>query len=239
MKLAKKPKISKETLEKLYHSEKSVFDIAKSLGVSRPTIHCWVKRYNIQLRRKSYKDKINLKLLEKLYLEKNKPMTKIAKILGIPQYILYFYKAKYALPRNPLAALKNQIKLPKSRFEIGFIVGLIVSEGTISVLSLKRRLTPRLNIANTNLSLLKFAQKIIGGCVSKGTKHKKQCYNLSIRAMPHLFELLNLLNPFMPMKHEHAELVAEFCELRMKNYKNPYTPRELEIVERVQKLNKR
>lgn len=131
-------------------------------------------------------------------------------------------------------------------FELGFIVGLVEGEGTISLSMGKSKifkqgfaLCPRFYITNTNLQLLSEAKRIIGGIIfkakSKNTKHKDK-YKLCIDGLKVKSFLLEIL-PYLITKKKQCELAIKYIDIHKRRC--GYSMEEQGLYNYMKKLNKR
>jgi len=135
-----------------------------------------------------------------------------------------------------------------TEFELGFIIGLIEGEGSIT---LGRgvcknpqgfSLHPRFFITNTDMVLLNKAQSIIGaGKIFKKEKiqkiNHKQGFKLCIDDKNELKTLLLKLEPYLISKRKQCQLLLEYINTHIR--KNGYSKRDTEIFQEIKTLNKR
>ncbi|MGD9643968.1 MAG: LAGLIDADG family homing endonuclease [Elusimicrobiales bacterium] len=145
--------------------------------------------------------------------------------------------------------------------ELGWLAGLIDGEGCITLTRAHQRdsIRPILQITNTSLPLLEKAQRLIEELSGKRPNIKIQsnrgkfgyrtCYIIQIRRHATIASVLRALTPHMVAKREQTELVLAFVESRMSAprrvmrgrrggyYKQWYSEVELELLERVHRLN--
>ena len=97
--------IDKKLLYKLYiEDKKNEIDIAKTLGVSRPTVYHYLKKFNI-----SKKDRIKPALLYKLYVKERKSCSKISRVIGYSCRTIYRRFKEFNIPRSRI----NRVKIDK------------------------------------------------------------------------------------------------------------------------------
>jgi hypothetical protein len=141
-----------------------------------------------------------------------------------------------------------------SDFDIGFIIGLIEGEGTITCYTPRPpkiiHPCPAISISNSSLQLLEHAQRIIGGKihfhgspgrpVGGGTRYvsKKNMFKLTVYGLTTVFKTLKILQPYFITKRKVCDLIIELCEERFKQpYHAPLSDKEKQIVEEVRRLN--
>jgi len=135
-----------------------------------------------------------------------------------------------------------------TKFELGFIIGLIEGEGTITIgrgvckNPQKFSLHPRFFITNTDMVLLKTAQSIIGmGKIFRKEKiqkiNHKQGFKLCVNDKNELKTLLLKLEPYLISKRKHCQLVLEYINNHKR--RRGYSKRDVEIFEEIKKLNSR
>lgn len=131
-------------------------------------------------------------------------------------------------------------------FELGFIIGLIEGEGSITLSRGKSTifkqgfsLCPRFYITNTNLQLLSEAKKIISGTIfkekSKNSKHRDK-YRLTLDGLKVRSFLVEIL-PYLITKKKQCELAIKYIDIHKRRC--GYSLEEQELYDRIKKLNKR
>jgi hypothetical protein len=140
-----------------------------------------------------------------------------------------------------------------SDFDIGFIIGLIEGEGTITCYSPRPpkiiHPCPAISISNSSLQLLQRAQRIIGGKIifhssprplGGGSKYvgKKNMFRVSVYGLATVYKTLKILQPYFITKRKVCDLIIELCEERFRQpYHAPLSDKEKKIVEEVRRLN--
>jgi len=164
------------------------------------------------------------------------------------------------LLRGQSTGLDNQ---QATREELAWLAGIIDGEGYIGIQlerirkhSIARRATVGMQISNTDEEICLKAVSIIKKIginpylkidkTALKKSSKKIVYVVVVHRMALMIRLLKpVLQYLTGNKKKRAELVLEFCELRMKNYihgshtKNFYNDRELEIIDTCLPLQKR
>lgn len=141
---------------------------------------------------------------------------------------------------------------PLTEVERAYIAGLIEGDGSISITRGRscRKLacgqtscTPKISIGNTNKELLAHVKTLLqGSCSITNKKPKARRKQLSILEIGRLLDIKSLLQqliPFLVGRKKQAELVLEFCNLRLNDKWGEYNPRLFGITEEVQMLNKK
>lgn len=98
------------------------------------------------------------------------------------------------------------------RNTLSYIAGFFDGEGSIYISGSKRQLFLGISITNTDLSVLQYIQKIIGGKISKSPdsrENTKKLFRLRLYSQEAKQILIELL-PFLHTKKQQAYLVIEF-----------------------------
>lgn len=92
-------RLDRDTLEKLYVKEqKSTSEIAKQFGCTPRTIQLKCRKFGIKLRPKGGKlEYINKSILQKLYVEENKSLREISKILSCSPSVIKKRRKEYGI----------------------------------------------------------------------------------------------------------------------------------------------
>ncbi len=130
-----------------------------------------------------------------------------------------------------------------TEFELGFIIGLIEGEGSITLGKGVCKnyqgfsLHPRFFITNTNLQILNEAKRIIGGVIYteklKNPKHKIK-YKLAIDGVK-LKNFLLEICPYLLSKKKRCGLLIKYIDIHKR--KNGYALEEIEIFNLIKKEN--
>lgn len=133
--------------------------------------------------------------------------------------------------------------------ERGYIAGIIDGEGSIS-LRLRRHefnqgwdIRPKITVDNTNKEVTEWLKDHTGGRVSPKPIYrpahlgKKPIWLYRLTGIVNIRALLEELLPLLIIKHEHAEIMLEYCNLRMQRWKKPYTNQEFDLANRLRALN--
>jgi len=140
-----------------------------------------------------------------------------------------------------------------SEFELGYIAGFVDGEGTISVTKQGREdgltLHPLIRISGTDGDVVgkmaSWFNKSVNGPYGKDAYEEKRdgnrrdYYSFEIRTWRGVLNILEGICDRLIVKRKQASLVKELCQIRLDNYGEDYTERELELVERIRELNKR
>lgn len=113
-------------------------------------------------------------------------------------------------------------------------------------------LYPMVSLGNTDFELLEKFKNLLGfGHIGKGTEEVRWFYKngneykskplkkWEIRSVPEIKYFLRQIVEYLPAKKRQGELLLEYTEIRLKNWRLPYTPREYEIQDEMKKLNER
>lgn len=173
-------------------------------------------------------------------------------IVGRANHLMGIHRSGYR-PFECYLKLKHYVD-KFSDFEKGSLVALIIGEGCIGIhhqgLSTQLQLSPTISIANTDVNVIEYLNKIFHGIPLKRNieqwkkeGNRKPTTLFRIRGLG-VLALLETLEPYMFAKRNQTRLVIEFCESRFENMlekgkATPYTRRELEIVAEVEVLNKK
>ena len=146
-------------------------------------------------------------------------------------------------------------------FERGFIVGMIEGEGTITLSCgwhkgknhISVTMHPVVNVNNTSKELIDKCNLILNGSMyasRKYSKKRKPYYRTEIHSIHKTKSFLELIIADLILKRRQAELVIEFCKIRLdkqekgKNkihgcaiYGEGYGEREFEILKEIRLLN--
>jgi hypothetical protein len=148
-----------------------------------------------------------------------------------------------------------------NHFERGFMVGMIEGEGTITLSCQwqKRKkyvsvtMHPTVNIVNTCKELIEKANPIWHGSIflrERNSGKRKPCYRTEIHSIEKVKVFLEEVMNDLTCKRRQAELVLEFCNLRIEKrdkkpsklhgccrYGEGYGEREFEILKEIRLLN--
>lgn len=111
------------------------------------------------------------------------------------------------------------------REEIAYVAGVVDGDGCITLTPIKRNYKtfymPHFHIVNTNLKMIKFCQKIIGGRILtfKDKRHNRKLrYRLYSHNISEIIKILTKILPYLVTKKERAEVLLKFCKYRKKHY---------------------
>lgn len=131
--------------------------------------------------------------------------------------------------------------------EAAYIAGFIDGEGTISLNRLFKKhphptFYPLVRIDNVNKEVLTWINERIGGrlhhIIEKRINHQNK-WRLDTARTLEITELLKQLIPFLKVKRKHAEVLFEFCELRLNTAYRNRTSTEFESFEKLREFNRR
>jgi len=130
-----------------------------------------------------------------------------------------------------------------------YIAGLLDGEGSITVQrsTYSKRfpsstkdfyVNPQLAIVNSDLTVLKDIQKVLGGRIYSRRKQRPH-HTLYWSKTEEILTVLSKLYPYLRIKRKQAELLMEFClkKIRHGRVKEPYPPEVLELDRAIASLN--
>lgn len=148
---------------------------------------------------------------------------------------------------NQDITIANQQKRP-SEADLGWFAGIIDGEGslTININSTRRSIYPRLWIAAISKEMI---EKCIDTLEGLGVEYlvrwevaskdgiRKSHHYVAITTCKRLEQILEVIKDYLVVKRKHADLVLEFCKIRLSlPYGHPYTQRELELFQEIKPL---
>lgn len=165
------------------------------------------------------------------------PTKELAKKLGVTIYSLYhraqdLKMTKKLRGRGVIAGQwfsPTVEKVPSD--EIAYIAGIFDGEGTLCISKTSgKNLGPAFAITTTNIGLRDFLLKRIGGSSYTEMRHKnklneKDCYSVYVKSAEKVKVLCGILLPYLKVKKRQAELMIEFCKLKL----DPKRDREKEM----------
>ena len=134
-----------------------------------------------------------------------------------------------------------------TEFEKGWLTGIIEGEGTLTINN-KRNPRPLLQIANTDLSLIRKASSLLGvGFIVKDARENRNTsYYVIVNAVWSVNSILRQLQPCFvsQRKQELCKLLLRFCEVRLNYFKKKRIPAEArekirDIIKIVASLNRK
>jgi len=133
-----------------------------------------------------------------------------------------------------------------NQFEQGYLAGIIDGEACLTIAKIRSRhytrgyyYRPRMTITSSNLGLLEFIQKLIGGTIHNHSwgrlkdGHRKHAYVLNL-SPGKLKYLLPKIAQNLIAKREVAELMVEFCGLTRSGVN--YAHREQKELDRLDEI---
>lgn len=174
----------------------------------------------------------------------------LASELGRTKMAIYSKAVKCGLTKKRIRP--NSIST-LSQIQRAYLAGIIDGEGAIFIAKGKRSknnkgehrfvLVPSVSITNTDLKALKHFQDVIGsGGIYKNrarTPFSKPLYQLMIRNLKSVLNLLTQINRFSVIKTKQIDLAIKFCRSRLSHPSKRYTLNELKIYDHLKKLNRR
>jgi hypothetical protein len=126
------------------------------------------------------------------------------------------------------------VKFLLSKTEAAYLAGIIDGEGTITLTKMHRteHRRPIISIASTEIELLQYIQKLIGGYISSKKNYNpslhKNSYVLTIKNKRDIFTILICISPYLKIsqKKKRASLILDkYDKLTARNGK--YNPDQL------------
>jgi len=109
-------------------------------------------------------------------------------------------------------------------FDLGFVIGMIEGEGTIS-LGQKNHLSPHIQIVNTQWELLEIPRRLLNnwGTIYDhcAEGNRQQSWTYKIFKSVEVEEVLRVLEPHLITKKKQAQLILELIELSKSNVRHP------------------
>ena len=119
---------------------------------------------------------------------------------------------------------RPRIKVPKVKWKLAYMAGIIDGEGTICFVESKTAKygrVPTIGIANTSLELLRWIEKVFGGNINRKPvkgKNRKPQYQWRCRAMREVLILGEAILPLLVVKKDACKRVIAFCKKRLAEY---------------------
>ncbi len=137
--------------------------------------------------------------------------------------------------------------------DVVYLAGIVDGEGHIGMTALKREngkdwFTPRLNITNTDLRLMKWLQNKLGNKGLNVYIHKakvvprgwKQRYTFQVSGPASIYAVLMQIYPYLILKKEQAKLAMDFASTRLGLVKGtPYEEDYMPVYNRLRELNRK
>jgi len=126
-----------------------------------------------------------------------------------------------------------------------YLAAIIDGEGTITVIIENRRdgtLTPHISISGTDGNLLRWLKtRLRSGYYVREDKYpqRKPIWRVRIEGLLNVKILLEQIVQFLIVKRKQAELLLEFCNLRLEDRARERNPRLFEIAKEIRYLNRK
>lgn len=166
-----------------------------------------------------YRDKV-----KELYLTKSLSTYQIAKKFNCsPATIQNLLKEEGVELRKPGHRLKKTVLIPKEKWKIHYLAGILDGEGAIKLQKSRgsrHGSHPRLWVKNTDKKLVEWLHKTFGGHINferRSRTNWSDIWRWSVTSTFDLTRLLPLVLPYLIVKREDAEKVLEFCKRRLEN----------------------
>ena len=166
----------------------------------------------------------------------------IAEKVGCSESSVWFYVRGIICEKKNSAYVDMRDRcLGLSDFELGWVSGIIDGEGWVGIGRNKTFLGARISVSSADNIMVPRLNMLLGGNVCKKKAHEKcrsqktwDLYTLStVRAF------CEVVGVKLHVKKRQAELLADFCRMRMEFYSKKYTHAELLIVDKLSVLNKK
>lgn len=189
-------------------------------------------------------------ILEKYYATRNKD--ELLKLLPRSWESVLHRASRLGTARTSVKAYLREQRIGKlSHDEAVYVAGMFDGEGTFTIYikgciitsgnGVTPPLRPIISLVNTSQPLIKWLRPRLGNCTLKKphTKTRKAVYILQIARLMDIKTLLEQISPYLIVKKKQAELLLEFCNLRLQGKWREYNPRLWEIAKEIRKLNRR
>jgi hypothetical protein len=153
-----------------------------------------------------------------------------------------------------LGLTKYQHSLPTfnlTDIEKGYIAGIIDGEGTITVTieaygrpyckNKRPYLRPLLEVANNSKEIIEKLKTLLGGSYSEKTYQykgiKKPNYEWIVSGVPRSLAILREIAPHLIQKKKVAYALMEFCESRIRNFRQPHSETEVNLANEIRNMS--
>lgn len=157
---------------------------------------------------------------------------------------LHHKASRMRIPRACVKALLKPRRIPKLSLEEKiYTAGIIDGEGTITLYVHGGIVTPLTDISNNHKGLITWLRKHLGGgtgYTQTDTRgNRRPTYHVKFTRLLDVKALLEQILPYLIAKKKQAELVLEYCNLRLQDKALEYNPKLYEIAIQVRRLNER
>lgn len=133
-----------------------------------------------------------------------------------------------------------------SQLELGWFVGIIDGEGSISIRKQGQTFTPTIKMSNTSKKLIdKYCElldkmEVSYHCYGRQKEgDRKYQWEVSVNGRPRVLKLLLLIVDSLVSKQQQANKVLEWIESRGLDLRGKYTENQLKIISDIRILNGR
>lgn len=145
--------------------------------------------------------------------------------------------------RASVSTVLRQRRIPELKLEEKvYIAGIIDGEGTITLYVHGGIMTSIIDLCNNHLGLIDWLEEHLH-CGSRYTninhKRVRPTYHIKFYRLLDVKALLEQVLPYLIVKRKQAELVLEFCNLRLQDKFLEYNPKLYDLAIEVRKLNER
>ena len=239
----------------------SAIDVARRFDLHRNTVEKWLKNGRLKGVKVGRRYLIPEEEIERL------TKTRIVRCRRWTAEEVNILKSSYGLPKEevlkllPRRSYDSIIKKAQelgivwkpifssydlTDFDLGFIIGLIEGEGTLTISVARGYGRPLIQIANTDLELINKTSTLLGTgfTIRDARKGRKTAYYLKTSSIHKIMQILTKLRPYFvsERKRKLCDLLLEYCKLRETHYlkkgkKFGTSTREEEIIREVRMLN--
>jgi len=144
-----------------------------------------------------------------------------------------------------------------SEREIGWLCGMVDGEGSLMIVRnqacrrTSERWLPRITIVGTHVPTLNYLSNLLDIMglpyhiswrlhnISRATnKASLHSWDLRAQGLKRTLRWLNILAPYLVTKQRQAELLVDFCNLRLEQYsKDSYTPEQVKLIQTIRGMN--
>lgn len=126
-----------------------------------------------------------------------------------------------------------------SETEKAYIAGIVDGEGSITINITRCRWSPLISVINTYEELIDWLvpRFHVNKLKVKTLKRWKERYIINVWKTWDVITILEQIMPYLIVKKRNAELVLEFCKLKLFNLSGEPTSRDYEILKEIRTLN--
>lgn len=123
--------------------------------------------------------------------------------------------------------------------EKAYIAGIVDGEGSVTINVTRCRWSPLISVLNTCEELIDWLVPCFhtNKLPVKSPKGHRKRYVINVWKTWDVIAILEQITPYLIVKKRNAELVLEFCKLKLNNLSGEPTSRDHEILEEIRALN--